>query len=126
MIAWPDTSFGPINLWNAPLMSKTKHTPNYWVVVNIQTTEATTSKILAGWNQTSSKEDHWKLSSEIAIVEEFKNRFQFYNTSGSLYVCYKNKFGFSMYTASIYEKLEETLEASSGNITINKRYRGIK
>lgn len=32
MVIWPDTKFGPVNLWNAPSMSETKQKIETYVV----------------------------------------------------------------------------------------------
>ena len=76
--------------------------PDCWVVVEITNEDEKFKKVLTGWYGGYAGSDSWKLSSAIESVEEFEDRFEFHNLSGSLYVCYKNAQRMSGYVSSIY------------------------
>lgn len=85
------------------------NTPDCWVVVRITTATTSIDKVLAGWYGGYLNGDSWKLSSGIERTEEFDDRYEFTNYSGSLYVCYKNCERMSGIMATQYSYYEEQL-----------------
>ena len=67
------------------------NTPDSWVVVRMKYNDKLTDKVLAGWYGGYLDGDSWKLSSGIITTEEFTDRYEFTNYSGSLYICYKQR-----------------------------------
>jgi hypothetical protein len=79
------------------------YTPDCWVFVRIETAEhGVIDKILAGWCGGFTTGDSWKLSSGVEKIEEFENRYEYTNFTGSLYICHKDRERFSNYLSSIF------------------------
>lgn len=88
------------------------NTPDCWVVVRITSVNTSVDKVLAGWHGGYLDGDSWKLSSGVVRTEEFDDRYEFTNHSGSLYVCYKTReqmSGIMSTQYSYYEKMLATL-----------------
>lgn len=83
------------------------NTPDCWVVVRVKSATTSVDKVLAGWYGGYLNGDSWKLSSGIMQTEEFDDRYEFSNHSGSLYVCYKNCERMSGIMAAQYSYYEE-------------------
>lgn len=84
------------------------YTPDRWVIVETITNGGTkTNKVLASYYGGFAGADEWKLSSGITKTTEFDDRYEFDNYSGSLYICYKQSYGASAYTRSIYAGWKE-------------------
>ena len=81
------------------------NTPDCWVIVRLRHDDNTIDKVLAGWYGGYLSGDSWKLSSGIETTEEFDNRYEFTNYSGSIYVCYKNRERMNGIMAMQYEHL---------------------
>ena len=79
------------------------YTPDRWVLIEIDRGHKKTRKILSGWYGGYTDSDKWRLSSGITSSQEFDDRFEFTNYSGSKYICMKDSYGMSSYTASVYE-----------------------
>ena len=62
-------------------------TPDNWVIVDLNGVR----KILCSWAGGYLGADEWRLSSGIVRVVDFNDRYDIVNTSGSLYVCYKDR-----------------------------------
>lgn len=62
-------------------------TPDYWVIVDLNGVK----KILCSWAGGYLGSDQWRLSSGIVHAMEFPDRYDIVNTSGSLYVCFKDR-----------------------------------
>jgi hypothetical protein len=78
------------------------YTPDRWVVVAVKTPTEEYHKVLASWYGGYTGSDEWKLSSGNERAIERSDHWEFPQSSGSTYICYKNKYGMSIYTASIY------------------------
>lgn len=78
------------------------YNPDRWVILKLTAPKDTVYKVFAGWYGGYANGDSWKLSSGITSVEEFEDRFEFMNYSGSLYVCPKNAKGMSGYMHQIH------------------------
>ena len=83
------------------------NTPDSWVVVRLTTSRTSIDKVLAGWYGGYLDGDSWKLSSGIMSTEEFDDRYEFTNHSGSVYVCYKSRERMSGIMAMQYSYYEE-------------------
>lgn len=82
------------------------YTPDCWVVIRLRTQSTAIDKVLAGWYGGYANGDSWKLSSGIEHTEEFDDRYEFTNASGSLYVCYKQRERMSGYTSGVYSNFD--------------------
>ena len=79
-----------------------EYVPDCWVVLELGDANRTIRKVFAGWYGGYTQGDSWKLSSGITEAQEFDNRWEFKNHSGSLYICYKNANRMSGYMSGIY------------------------
>jgi hypothetical protein len=100
-----------------------KYTPDCWVKVKFTNDEfGEIEKIFAGWYGGYLNGDSWKLSSGITQQEEFDDRYEFTNSSGSVYVCYKGSERMSGLMGSVYasfaEQIREANEQNSTNKTL--------
>ena len=82
-------------------------TPDKWVVIEIDHGEEKIQRILSSWYGGWAGSDSWRLSSGITGVEELEDSFVFKNHSGSVYTCYKRRYGMSSYTAGILEDFKK-------------------
>jgi hypothetical protein len=81
-------------------------TPDRWVVVTItREDDSTIDKVLAGFYGGYLYGDAWRINSGIERVDTFDDRYEFHGYSGSVYVCYKNRYGMTMLTQSIFEQM---------------------
>ena len=83
-----------------------QNTPDVWVVVEFTGTKVpeTYRRVLAGWYGGYAGSDSWKMSSGITETIEHPDYWDFKNTSGSVYRCYKNSEKFSGLTMGIYNR----------------------
>ena len=79
------------------------YTPDRWILVKLTSTESTYYRVLASWYGGYTEGDSWKLSSGIEKTIEYPDRYEYLNSSGSLYICYKGAEGTSNYTRGIFE-----------------------
>jgi hypothetical protein len=81
-----------------------EYTPDVWVVVHLSGTKVSKAyyKILAGWHGGYLDGDSWKLSSGIEKVIDRETYWEIPQSSGSVYICYKEAERFNSTTASIY------------------------
>lgn len=78
------------------------YTPNAWTVLKFRSDDyGEICKVFGGWYGGYTQGDSWKLSSGITAMEEFEDRYEFTNSSGSLYVCYKGAHKFTGYLSSV-------------------------
>lgn len=89
------------------------NTPDRWIVLDLNSGKDQAQKVFAGWYGGYLSGDSWRLSSAIVTVEEFDNRFEFTNSSGSVYVCYKDAYGMSRYMSSILGAWQQKYEERS-------------
>ena len=94
-----------------------EYTPDCWVVIEVDYEGVKTQKILSSWYGGYTGSDSWRLSSGITGVEELEDSFVFKNESGSVYTCYKRRYGMSSYTARILEDFKKQY-----TITMVKKY----
>ena len=85
-----------------------KYYPDRWIVIKITSPEyGTVEKVLAGWYGGYLGSDSWKLNSGNKRTAEYEDRFEFTGHSGSVYVCYKSRYGVSNLTASMLEYFKQ-------------------
>ena len=84
-----------------------EYTPDCWVVIEIDYDGYKFQKILSSWYGGYSGSDSWRLSSGITEVEELEDSFIIKNESGSVYTCYRRRYGMSSYTAVILEDFKK-------------------
>lgn len=91
----------------------TTYTPDRWVITKLQKVgEEPYYRILAGWYGGFTTGDSWKLSSGVEKVVEHEKCYEFFQASGSIYICYKNSRGMSMYMMSVFGSLKESGETN--------------
>jgi len=85
-------------------MSDRVYTPDVWVVVEFTGTAVpeTYRRVLAGWYGGFARGDSWKLSSGIVETIDHGDHWDFKNTSGSVYRCYKSVERFSGMTSNVF------------------------
>lgn len=84
-----------------------EYQPDCWVVVRMINGEDTIDKVLASFYGGYLSGDSWKLSSGITSTEEFDDRYEFMNYSGSKYICYKSLEKMSGIAAGVYANWEK-------------------
>jgi len=93
--------------------------PDTWFLIKYEKQGRKVTKVLSHSECTVSPvNNQWKLSSGVIKTEEFDDRFEFTNHSGSLYICYKNCHGLPTDMAKIYSTLAEK---GGANFTISIR-----
>ncbi|MEI6871675.1 MAG: hypothetical protein WCL08_05275 [Verrucomicrobiota bacterium] len=95
--------------------------PDTWFLIEYEKQGSIVAKVLSHSKYSLSPVSQWKLSSGVIKTEEFEDRYEFTNRSGSLYICYKNCHGHPSEMAKIYSSLAEKGGASFTNITISIR-----
>lgn len=79
------------------------YTPDNWVILKIVNgDDKPIYKVLAGFDDDSTKVGIWRLNSGIVECEESANNLYFYGMSGSCYRCTKGKYGLRSATAGFY------------------------
>ena len=63
-------------------------------------------RVLAGWTGGYLDSDYWRMSSGIVTTIEYDDRYEFDNESGSRYICYKGRDGFTGLSAAIFNTLK--------------------
>ena len=67
----------------------------------------TVQRILSSWYGGWAGSDSWRLSSGITEVEELEDSFVFKNESGSVYTCFKGRYGMSAYASGVLEDFKK-------------------
>ena len=88
------------------------YTPDTWVMVKITHKGSPVYKILAGCGGSYLYGASWKLNSGVTEVTQDATHYSFKGSSGSVYHCHKNAYGFSGYTAQIYNNFVTDLEGN--------------
>ena len=84
-----------------------EYTPDKWVVIEIAMDNTTVQRILSSWYGGWAGSDSWRLSSGITEVEELEDSYIIKNESGSVYTCFKGRYGMSSYAMSILESFKK-------------------
>lgn len=85
------------------------YTPDHWVMVKLTHKGKPIYKILAGWGGSYLYGASWKLNSGVTEVTEDDTHYSFKGSSGSVYHCHKKAYGFSGYTAQVYNNFVDDL-----------------
>ena len=88
-------------------MTMTDVFPDKWVVLKITRGDEVGYKVLAGWKGSYLEGDSWRLNSGVKDIDANGNHFLFYGYSGSVYICHKDRYGFTTQTAGIYNMMAE-------------------
>ena len=88
-------------------MVMSEYTPDKWVVIEIAMEGSTVQRILSSWYGGWAGSDSWRLSSSITGVEELEDSYIIKNESGSVYTCYKVRYGMSSYAMGILEDFKK-------------------
>ena len=94
-----------------------EYTPDKWVIIEIDHEGVKIQKILSSWYGGWAGSDSWRLSSGITEVEELEDSFIIKNQSGSVYTCFKGRYGMSSYSMSILESFKK-----QASITMVEKY----
>jgi hypothetical protein len=86
------------------------YTPDKWVIMKTDVGGTLHYRVLASWYGGYLSSDSWKMSSGIVSMVETDTAYEFSNESGSLYRCFKNSIGTSMYTYSVFADYKRTYE----------------
>ena len=92
-------------------------TPDKWVVIEVDYEGVKTQKILSSWYGGWVGSDSWRLSSGITGVEELEDSYIIKNESGSVYTCFKVRYGMSAYAMGILEDFKK-----QASITMVEKY----
>ena len=84
-----------------------EYTPDKWVVIEIAMDNTTVQRILSSWYGGWAGSDSWRLSSGITEVEELDDSYIIKNESGSVYTCFKDRYGMSAYAMSVLEDFKK-------------------
>jgi len=87
-----------------------EYTPDKWVILNMDYKGKTCQKVLAGWSGGYLDGDSWRINSGIETIVETDDRFEIIGYSGSVYICYKNRQGFSMAMLSVFGEWAERIK----------------
>ena len=83
-----------------------KYIPDYWVIVEITSSNDKVRKVFASWYGGFINGDSWRLSSGITEILDINDEYyEIHNESGSVYICNKNRYGMSLYAESVYADL---------------------
>lgn len=89
-----------------------QYVPDRWMVVELKFSEemggGTQTRVLAGWSGGYLDGDSWKLSSPVQKVHKTKDAIEFYNASGSVYVCKNTRHGMTVFSAAALKDLQES------------------
>ena len=84
-----------------------EYTPDKWVIIEIDHEGVKIQKILSSWYGGWAGSDSWRLSSGITEVEELEDSYIIKNESGSVYTCYKVRYGMSFHTRGVLEDFKK-------------------
>ena len=104
------------------------HTPDKWVILEIESPDDKVRKILSSWYGGYAHGDSWRLSSGITEIEDKDDHYLIHNESGSIYQCFKESQGMNNFTASIFEewlqKIPDNVRMEVVSIThLNQNYK---
>ncbi len=86
-----------------------EYTPDRWVVVKIGGPDPH-YRVLGGWSGGYLDGDSWRMNSGIIKVDFDGDYWFFYGSSGSVYKCYVDSYGFNKMSAQTYSKYKEALQ----------------
>lgn len=80
------------------------NTPDKWMLVSVMGTDPHW-RIFATWGGGYTYGESWKLNSGIKSVEDKDEYFDFLGYSGSVYRCYKTRYGVTAYGVGVLNDL---------------------
>jgi hypothetical protein len=87
------------------------YTPDRWVVVKITDADSPPiHKVFACWFGGYAGSDSWKLNSGITKATLEGNIYSFEGSSGSVYDCHKDTYGYNMYGGSVLHNMIDKAE----------------
>jgi hypothetical protein len=92
------------------------YTPDRWVAIKIVTTNEVLYKIFASWYGGYLGSDSWNLNRGITTVRDMENSYAFDGSSGSVYECHKNAYGYNRYGGSVLHNMID--KAKENGVTI--------
>ena len=93
--------------------------PDKWVLVEIDSpANGKITKVMASWYGGFAGSDSWKLSSGVNKIVPLPDGYEFWNDSGSLYLCHKDAYGMSGYTGSVYSGFVKQIAELNDGSTI--------
>lgn len=101
-------------------MSDRIHSPDRWVVLEMDNNGNKIRKVLGGWSGGYLDGDYWRLSSGTVEIEEDDDYYIFKQHSGSTYKCHKKAEGLTGLMSSVLNNWQSELkEKKKDNISIN-------
>lgn len=90
------------------------YTPDRWKVLRFTSPKyGQIDKVLAGWKGGYMGADWWKLNSGNESMEEFEDRYEFKGYSGSTYVCFKHREGFTLLSETVFNRFKKEVTEST-------------
>ena len=87
--------------------------PDKWVIVRCTNGSDVVDKVLGSWFGSFIDGGNWRLSSGIVDIQEFPDRYEIENHSGSVYNCLKGAEGMTDYTAQTLKSFQRNLPMDS-------------
>jgi len=94
------------------------YNPDFWVVLKIANPYHDVDyRVLGAWGGSYLYGNSWRLNSGIVSVEDAGDCYNIWGSSGSRYVCNKERYGLKMASAGIYQRL---LDKYPGTVMLDK------
>lgn len=95
------------------------YNPDRWTIIKIAPTDGTPPhyRVFGTWGGSYLSGQSWKMNSGIVSVEEDEKWYYFKGSSGSVYCCHKEFYGYFSYGMSI---LSSMIEESREKLTITE------
>lgn len=86
-----------------------KYKPDRWVVIKLTPTDGKPPhyRVFGTWGGSYLSGQSWQMNSGIVKVEEDKNYYYFAGSSGSVYCCHKEGYGYFSYGLSVLHNIIE-------------------
>lgn len=98
-------------------------TPDRWVIVKLTGPDSSSiEKLFFGGYGGYGGSDWWKINSGIIKLDEFPEYYDVYGASGSLYRCYKQRYGMSGYMSAVYHNFCKNLPKEGASIQVLEQY----
>jgi hypothetical protein len=96
-----------------------EYIPEKWVVVKIEGKNVPlTYKVFGCWYGGYAGSDSWKLNSGIKTLSESEESYLFEGFSGSIYKCFKERYGMHMYGSGILNDIICKSEEHEVNVEV--------
>ena len=92
------------------------YSPDRWAIIKLTPKDGTPPhyRVFGTWGGSYLGGQSWKMNSGIEKVEEDERYFYFHGSSGSVYCCHKESYGYFSYGLSVLhnmiEKMRDTIE----------------